>query len=178
MAFITIPSSWITVGKAVKKEIFEYIKNNFDDHETRINSIEAGTSKVELFNFEVIGYINNYTALELTGIGTFRAPINLILTNAKLTLLNSASCPVVSSANGVLAIDLQKSSDNGVTWTSILVQRPEIGDGVYATGSESGIFTFITNGEIVNQDDLIRVNVYSKKDSQGSFLITVYGEIS
>lgn len=178
MGFTVIPQSWLDVGRAIKKELFQAIKDSLDDHETRVNALEQGFNKVEIFNFEIIGYINNYTALELTGIGTWRAPSDCIIVDAKLMLLNSASCPTVSSSLGVLSIQLEKSSDNGVTWTPILVSRPSIGDGSYITGSESGLFTFITGGENMLEGELLRVNIYSKKDSQGSFIINVIGEVS
>jgi len=176
MAFISIPSSLIQVGKAVKKELFDKIKDNFDDHETRINGIELGANKVEVFNFEVIGFINNYTAAELVQIGTHRATSDFTLTEAKLTLMNGSS-GASSTTSGVLSIDLQISSDNGVTWATVLSGLPEIPDGTNATGSESSSVVFTTGGEDVLQDDLLRVNVTSKKDTQGSFLITVYGEL-
>lgn len=177
MAFTTIPSTWIEVGKAIKKRLFTRIKDNLDDHETRINGLEAGANKVELFNFEVMGYINNYTAAELTQIGTFRAPSDTTITEAKLILMNGSSSPFSSTA-GVLSIDLQKSTDGGVTWNTIMASQPQIPDGVNATGTESGIFNFVVGGEDILQDEIIRVNVTSKKDTQGSFLITVYGEVA
>jgi len=177
MAFITIPSTLIEVGKAIKKELFDLIKDNFDDHESRINGIELGANKVEVFNFEVMGFVNNYTALELTQIGTHRAPSDFTLIEAKITLMNGSS-GVTSSTSGVLSIDVQRSIDNGSTWNTILSGLPEIADGINATGSESASVVFISGGEDISQDDLIRVNVATKKDTQGSFLITVYGELA
>ena len=79
MTFVTIPTSWINVGVALKKQLFDRIKDNFDNHETRLASVEAGINKVELFNFEVAGYISNYTTAELTGIGTHKANTNLTI---------------------------------------------------------------------------------------------------
>jgi len=176
MAFSTISSSLIEVGKSLKKELFDTIKDNFDDHETRINGIELGANKVEVFNFEVIGFINNYTAGELVQIGTHRATSDFTLIEAKLTLMNAANGSS-STTSGVLSIDLQKSTDNGVTWVTVLSGLPEIPDGTNATGSESSSVVFATGAEDILQDDLLRVNVTSKKDTQGSFLITVYGEL-
>lgn len=177
MAFVTIPTSLIEVGKALKKELFDLIKDNFDDHESRINSIELGANKVEVFNFEVIGFINNYTIAELEQIGTHRAPSDFTLTDVTITLLNRDS-DVASSSAGVLSIDVEKSTDDGATWSSVLSGLPEIADGVSATGSTSGVVGFVTGGDEIEQNDLLRVNVASKKDTQGSFLITVYGELA
>ena len=177
MAYVTIPTSVIEVGQAIKMSLFTLIKDNFDDHETRIDGLEAGANKVEIFNFEVMGFINNYTAAELVQIGTFRAPSDVTVTEIKLTLMNGTSS-AVSSSSGSLTIDIQKSSDNGATWNTILASEPEIADGVSASGSVSALVSFITDGEDVVTDDILRVNVTSKKDTQGSFLITVYGDVA
>lgn len=177
MAFTVIPTSWIEVGKSLKKELFDAIKNSLDDHETRIDNVEQGLSKIELFNFEVIGYISHYSNLELIGIGTYRAVNNISITDAKITILNSGSSPLTTSSSGVLSIDLEKSSNNGLTWTSILETYPNIPDGTYVTGSTSGAFSFITNGELISADELVRVSIKTRKDSQGSFLISVYSEL-
>ena len=48
MAFTSIPASAIEVGRAIKKSLFTTIKNNFDDHETRLNLVEAGVEGVQL----------------------------------------------------------------------------------------------------------------------------------
>lgn len=178
MAFLTIPPSWLTVGEAIKKQLFQRIKEDLDDHETRIDSLEGGVNKVVVFNFEVCGFLSNYSASELVGIGTFKAPSNMIITEVKLTILNSSSTPTTSSSAGTLSIDLQKSSDGGATWSTILTGQPSISDGSFNAGAESGLVTFITGGEVLLLDEIIRVNVTSKKDSQGSFLITVYGDLS
>jgi hypothetical protein len=178
MAFITIPDSWLTVGEAIKKRLFIRVKDNLDDHETRLNAVEQGVNKVTIFNFEVMGFISNYTAAELTGISTYRAPQDLIITEVKIAILNSSSTPTTSSSAGSLSIDLQKSTNGGATWASVLVSQPTIGDGHYLAGEESNLVSFNTGGEILLQDELLRVSVTSKKDSQGSFQILCYGDLS
>ncbi len=177
MAFTAIPSTWIEVGKAIKKQLFTRISDNLDDHETRIDGLEGGANKVQIFNFEIIGYINHYTVAELAQIGTFRAPSNTTVTEVKITLMNATNGSTSSSA-GILSVDLQRSLDGGATWATVLNEQPVIDDGVNATGSESGIVTFISGGEDVDADDLLRINVTSKKDTQGSFLVTVYGDVA
>jgi hypothetical protein len=178
MSFITIPSAWILVGEAIKKQLFTRIKDNLDNHETRINAVEAGINKVDIFNFEVTGYIFNYTALELIGIGTYKAPQDMIITEVKIAILNSASSPYTSSSSGSTKIDLERSINGGATWSTVLIGQPTVGDGYYLAGETSTIVSFITGGEILLQDQLLRVNVTSKKDTQGSFHIICYGDLS
>lgn len=178
MSYITIPSSWYTVGEAIKKRIFTRIADNLDDHETRINSVEQGINKVDIFNFEVLGYISNYTSSELTGIATYVAPVNVIVTEIKIILLNNIGTPEVSSSLGTLSIDLERSTNGGSTWASVLIAQPSIGDGFFLAGEESGIVSFNVGGETLSAGNLLRVNVTSKKDSQGSFQVVCYGDLS
>lgn len=177
MAYNVIPSSWIDVGKAIKKRMVSRLVANLEDHESRINNIEAGTSKVELFNFEVMGHVDHHPASKLLQIGTYKANTDFTITEAKLVLMNNTAYPT-SSSTGVLEIDLEKSTDNGLTWNSILQKRPTIEDGVSSTGSESLLIQFVTGGETINAGETVRVSVTSKKDTQGSFLIYVYGDLS
>ena len=53
MAFVTIPSTLIEVGKAVKKELFQTIKDNLDDHESRISGLAGGANKIQVFEYNV-----------------------------------------------------------------------------------------------------------------------------
>lgn len=178
MAFITVPSSWLTIGEAIKQRLFTRFKDNQDNHELRINTIEAGINKTIIFDFEVIGYISNYSASELIGIGTYLAPQNMIITEVKIILLNSSQTPTVSSSAGSLSIDLQRSTDGGSTWSTVLTSKPSIGDGLYLSGASSSLVAFNVGGEILLLNQLLRVNVSSKKDSQGSFQVIVYGDLS
>ena len=43
MAFTAIASAAVAAGKAVKQELMDLIRTNFDDHESRIGSLEAAT---------------------------------------------------------------------------------------------------------------------------------------
>ena len=178
MAFITIPDSWLTVGEAIKKRLFVRLKDNLDDHESRLNAVEAGVNKVVIFDFEVIGHISNYAASELIGIGTYLAPQDMIITEVKIILLNSSQTPTVTSSAGSTQISLERSVNGGATWSSILNTRPTIGDGKYLSGETSSLVAFNTGGEILLKDHLIRVNITSKADSQGSFQVIVYGDLS
>lgn len=176
MTYTTIDPNDIEVGKPTKKKIFQTIKDNLDDHETRIDSLQAGASKIEVFNFEVFGYINDYNINELTSVGIYEAPAAFTLSTITISLQNNPQF-LQSSSDGVLEVDLQKSTDNGVTWNTILNTKPSIGVGVSATGSKS------TNGSInsglnsINQGDLLRVSITSLKNNQGSFNITAYGDL-
>jgi len=51
MAFLSIPSSWIEIGRAVKKELFDRISTDLDDIDTRVTAVEtSGLNKVPIWN--------------------------------------------------------------------------------------------------------------------------------
>ena len=186
MAFTSIVEGTIEVGKAIKKALFTQIKNNFDDHESRINNVEAGAGKVIVADFEVVGYISHYSAAELLGIATFRAPSAFKLLEFTITIMNSANGfdsggnPVTSSSAGVLQLDLKKSTNNGATYTSILSRKPSVDAGYYAAGTSSnssGNTSVIFASTSLNQDDMLRIDVTGLKDTQGSFHISCYGSL-
>lgn len=51
MAFTTIASAAIEVGKAIKKSLLTQIKDNFDDHETRIDGLEGSVNKIPVMEY-------------------------------------------------------------------------------------------------------------------------------
>ena len=62
MAFTTIPSTWIAVGKALKQSLFQYIKDNFDAHETSLSQITSGVVPNGSFeNVDAEGYPLSWT---------------------------------------------------------------------------------------------------------------------
>jgi len=169
-------ASDIEVGKPIRKSLLERIKNNDINHEERLNNLEQFSNKVDVFNFEVIGFINHYTTPELAQIATFKATRDFQLTEIRLTLMNSINSPA-SSSTGELSIDIKASNDNGITWASILETPPKIVDGISATGSISGPVTFIPSGNSILSGTFLRVDVTSKKDIQGTFHVQVFGEV-
>ncbi len=50
MAFNTINDTEIEVGKPTKKSLFQKIKDNFDDHEGRLNAVQVSSGIIDIFN--------------------------------------------------------------------------------------------------------------------------------
>jgi hypothetical protein len=81
MAFNPIDSNTIKVGDPITKDILDLIKANFDDHESRINSLATTGGTVFIFNGDVsfVNYsslrsdIFYYTARQDFSINDFRA---------------------------------------------------------------------------------------------------------
>lgn len=119
MAFSTITSTQIEIGKAVKKELFDKVKGNFDDHETRIAATETGAGVVEICNLEVL---NASSAPSMTGLFYWKAPVAVSITKVELQIFEKGSI-----STGSVTIDVKKNTtpdDTGMT--SIMTVLPTL----------------------------------------------------
>ena len=187
MAYIAYTSEEIEVGKSIKRSLWDKLKNNFSDHETRLDNVEQNSRKVVVANFSVTGYISHYESPELVDILTFRAPADFNLLEFSITLtdstnaFNSVGVAVVSSSVGLLELTILKSSNDGIDYVEILSTKPSIAEGRNGKGlssNDAGNTHAVFADVSVKQDDLLRIDVTSLKDTTGSFQVTCYGEIS
>jgi hypothetical protein len=119
MPFSSITASQILPGKAAKAELFSKIKDNLDDHETRLLTVEAGIAAIEIFNFDVV---NASSGVTMTGMIHHEALFDFTVTKVKVQIFEKGSI-----SSGTLEIDIKKNStldDTGMT--SILTTKPII----------------------------------------------------
>jgi hypothetical protein len=118
MAFSTIDINKIKVGDPITSDLLVQIKNSFDDHELRINSLATSGGTVFIFNGDVslVNYspsrsdIFYYTARQDFSINDFRV---------RLFTKDSIS-------SGVLSFRLEKSNDpNNDNFATILTSDIE-----------------------------------------------------
>ena len=53
MAYNEIPAADIAVGKPTKKSLWDKIRDNFIDHESRISALSAGANKIPVFEYYI-----------------------------------------------------------------------------------------------------------------------------
>ena len=170
MAFVTIPSNAIDVGDPITKDLFDKVKDNFDDHETRIASLESGAAKVEVFDGVVfLGSL----ASTATGIFHFVAKANFTLTECRLRAFET------SPPTGTLEIDVKKNTTfDNTGMTSVFTTRPSIN---YTSAPD---YAFSTNQVFDNTkinivtDDVLRIDITSLPTGLGKFYLQFYGEVS
>lgn len=188
MAYTEILESDLEVGQPIKQSLFTTIKDNFIDHESRIDNLEQGAGKIIVADFEVIGYISHYLPSELRAIATHRAPCNYNLLEFIVTIMDSANGfdqstppnPIATGTSGVLSLVLKKSTDGGITYNSIMTVEPAIPVGYNGKGTSSistGCIEAVFSDTQIYQDDLLRLDVTSLKDIQGTFSISIYGSL-
>lgn len=145
MAFVTIPSSIIQSGDPTTQELFGYIKENLDDHETRILSLEGG-SNVNYVpgHWNVQGDYSQVTPLVQAGV--VRIPFNLTILGGRVLVLTAG-------ASGDTEIDFLYKRGAG-SWTSIFSTQPSVNfsSGDYAIGSGVLDETSLLIGDLLRMD--------------------------
>jgi hypothetical protein len=170
MAFTSIPSSLVAVGKSVKTELFSYIKDNFDDHESRLSALSIGSSPIEIFNFPVL---NASSATTLTGLTYYRAVTAFSVSSVQIEIFEKGG--IVS---GSLTVDVKKSTAGlGGTFTSILTVQPTLN---FASISDYATNAGTLNGALqsINSGDYLRLDVTALPTVPLTrFRVFVYGTI-
>lgn len=169
MPYLAIPPAWIEAGKPTKEEIFQYIRDNQESFNADIESLKQ-TSQFDIIDVKIAGSLNDYTQAELQlNMPVFKAPVSGTITSVVLTLLEA-------STSGTLQVDVEKSTDNGVNWSTLLTTPVEITG--TTVGSLSGAVNFINAAaQDFNQNDLLRIALPGLQTNQGAFHVSVYGEL-
>jgi len=97
MAFVAITTAETEAGKPTKQELFVKIKDNFDDHEVRIASLETGIGVFRPVQFYVQG--DFFRLGTVTDFMNDRINFDTTLTSGKLTILDA-------QASGTLTVDI------------------------------------------------------------------------
>lgn len=173
MPFTSISSGEIEVGDALKKELFDKIKSNEDDLDSRVSDIEDGARKVEVFKTLVL---NAASANSVTGLMYYTADDDFTLTSASIRIFEKGTL------TGSLEIDVKKSSSGlaNSSFASVFTTKPKLtlaGVSNYAT-SVNQVFnngmTSIVAGDTLRFD----ITELPSGGVLGKFILNVYGEKS
>lgn len=171
MAFSSISSLAIAVGSAIKAELWGKVKNNFDDHETRINSIEAVTGKIPVIKFYVLNGSSFPTA---TGLYYWESNDTFTITGAYVQIFEKGTLA------GTFEVDIKKSSTDldAPSFTSIFTTKPSITFASVANYAKSTNQVFDATKISMVPGNYLRFDITQTPTSgvMSKFLITVYGE--
>lgn len=170
MPYTALNPADIIAGKPTKEEIFTTIRDNQESFNTDIEALKQ-TSAIDIFNIKFSGSIDQYTLAEISErVPVFRAPLSATIVAFKIVLL-------ADSTSGVLEVEIDKSTDEGVNWTPLMASPVEVTGLV--TGSVSGAVSFVdVASQSFDQNDLIRLRIVGAQVDQGEFHVSIYGELS
>jgi hypothetical protein len=159
MAFTSLTLSLLAAGKAITQDLWTKVKDNFDDHESRISSLEATTSSFMPLTWSVDG---DYSTIMVSGLAegidrVHRLPFAITVLNCRLLIRTPGN-------SGTTQINVQYKRGGGA-WTSIFSTKPSVAFGVgsYAQSSNQVITT-----TALLAGDLIRMNVDSAQGGEPS----------
>lgn len=163
MAFTTLNTSEIESGKPVASSMLSKVKDNFDDHETRISAIEA--SSADDYPPLILGVGGPYYVGGAVN-GVLKTTVNFPITITGVRLLID-----VAGSSGTTEVDV-KFSRSGGAYTSILTTKPSVG---YASGNDA-----ISSNGVVNATykdliagDIIRLDLTSVQTGGRGFVVRI-----
>lgn len=172
MSYTTLDPVKTQVGKPLTKELVDTIKNDLDDHETRIGNIEAGSSKIPIFDFEII---NNTQYPDLKGVAYFTAKQAFTVTQCFIQIFTKGVL------TGVLEVDVRKSAGlnlSDASFTSIFTTKPSITYASVADYAKSTNQVF-NAGQAVAIGEVLRLDL-SVLPSGGvvdKFIVCCFGDL-
>lgn len=170
MTYVTISTSQIQPSKAVKTELLKKIKDNLDDHETRLALQESGGSIIEVLNCD---FYNVSSAATMTGLFYHKALFPFTVTKVEVQIFEKGSI-----STGSIEIDVKKNTtpdDTGMT--SILSVKPII-DFSSASDYDADSGTLNATYQDILEDEFLRVDVTALPTSPlGKFRIVIYGAL-
>jgi len=171
MAFVSIDSATIDVGAPLKKELFDTIKENFDNLDDRLNNVEAGTTRVPVIKFDMR---NASSFPSATGLFYYEADSDFTLTDCFIRIFEKGSLA------GVLEIDIKKSTTDLAdgSFATVFTQKPSITFSGASDYDASTNQVFDATKVNINAGDFLRLDITQAPSSGviGRFLLTLFGE--
>jgi len=170
MAFSSLAQALIEVGKSVKKEIFQTLKNNQDDLDSRVTTFESLAKKVVVFDASIK---NASSASTLTAFYAYRIPSAMTLIDAKVVAYT------IGGRTGTLEVNVRKgTSSDQSTGVSVFTTRPSLDYGTASDFDESSNTVFDNNNKDLVEGNYLFFDVTSLPSPVlGAFLIYVIAEV-
>lgn len=157
-------------GDPVTSTLYNVVANDIIDHESRIALVEQVAARVSVFEDEVK---NATMASSLTGIAFFRAPVDFILIEAKVSIFQHGVL------TGTLEIDVHRQNSLNQTGSvSVFTTKPSLNFSTVVDYQESNNAVFGAANEI-SEGQYLRLDITSMPTGGvlGHFYVTVYGEV-
>lgn len=150
MAFSAITSGEITSGKPVAATTQTKIKDNFDDHEARIESLESS--------------ISNFLPIILSVNGYYFVATNVLKTtaNSSLTITGGRILINTAGSSGTTQVDILRSraSVSGGAYLSIFSTKPSVASSAGNDALSSNGVLDLTKVDII-AGDILRLDITS-----------------
>jgi hypothetical protein len=159
--FQAITTPQIETGEPTAQELFQKIKDNFDDHESRLGTVEGAVNSYPPIRFSVTEY---WYLLAIYGtiyeVDVERIPFDLVILGVRLLVIDAGS-------SGTLEVNLEYKRGAG-SWTNLLSVNPSVPytDGNYALSTNA----VVAVPELL-LGDLVRLNIVTGQTGNSRFIL-------
>jgi hypothetical protein len=153
MAFVTIASSAIATGEPVTNTLLTQIKDNEDDLNSRLSTVEGSNNIFAPLFFTIVG-----NGQVKDGLMFWRVPFDITLLGARTQIME-----VNGSVSGTFSIDIEKKTGAGAFGTILSSVISTSSGTLYTLNSGTLSTTALTAGDIVriNQDSVMTGMTYA-----------------
>lgn len=150
MAFSAITNGQIEAGDPVTQDLFNKVQDNFDDHQSRIVSLEGGSATAYpfwLWHFQAYYPDTAPIATDSRNLGVIVVPFNVNIQAGRLLIH-------VAGSSGTTEIDIKKKTGAGA-WTTIFSTKPSVASasGNWATSSNGVLsITSLVTGDLLRAE--------------------------
>lgn len=149
MAYVAVDPLLIEAGDPIIQELWDRVRLNFTDHESRLTALEGGVAVTYMpVEFELNGAYYNFAPLNQIGLSRILFDVDIL--SARLLIKTAGT-------SGTTEIDFKYKRGVGA-WTSIFATKPSV-------PSSSGDYALSSNGVLsvtsLLAGDLIRMDLIS-----------------
>lgn len=159
MSFIALTAEQIVTGEPVAQELLQKTKDNFDDHEARLGTVEDAVNSNTPIRFAVTNYYNLTPATE---VDVERIAFDLVILGARLLVLDAG-------VSGTLEVDIEYKRGAGA-WTSIFSTTPSLD---YSAGDYALSSNAVLSEAQLLLGDLIRLNILTPQIRNKKFIFLI-----
>lgn len=163
MAFIAITTSEINPGEPVAGTTQTKIKDNFDDHESRMTSLESGSATIYP---PIIFRVNGFYADDGVLVGILKDTINFNLEIQGVFLIIDEA-----GISGTTELDILYKRGAG-SYTSIFTTKPSVAFGAGNDAISSNAVLHSTN-KLLQAGDFIRLDTTAVQLDGKSFTVRI-----
>lgn len=171
MAFSSLSNALYAVGKPIVRALFNTLKTNQDDLDTRLGTVEATGNKVIFYSGSI------YTAgsyASVTGYIFHRIQASIDITDAKVIVSDFTGI-----TSGTLQIDVQKASSRDFSASvSIFTTKPSLDLSTASNFDESSNMVLSGTNKVLIEGDWIRIDITSLPTGLGYLGVYLIGEPS
>lgn len=165
MAFNTLDPTQFEVGRPVRKELWQTVKDNEDDHNNRLNALETVASRVPIFNFPVTTLAQLSNATSIGVLSLYRANQNLSLVQGQLEVIRAG-------VSGVTTMDVLVGNDVD-SLVSVFSVKPQLD---FSEGDNARSVNQIFSLSSVNEGQLIALTFDTIQIGMGPIAVNVLAE--